>query len=96
MSRMGATPTPFKSMGDITAAGVTEANKEPRSQEESPVPQPRTASRVFLRPSPEDEAIYGYVPPNSGIGRTLRLWCLFTYPPTTCPEYFLNICITQM
>lgn len=36
MSRMGATPTPFKSTGDITAAGVTEANKEPRSQEESP------------------------------------------------------------
>jgi hypothetical protein len=27
----------------------------------STVPQPRTAPRVFLRPSPEDEAIYGYV-----------------------------------
>ncbi|XP_051056087.1 tight junction protein ZO-2 isoform X4 [Phodopus roborovskii] len=59
LSRMGATPTPFKSMGDITAASVAEANKEPRYQEETPVPQPRTAPRTFLRPSPEDEAIYG-------------------------------------
>ncbi|XP_035297793.1 tight junction protein ZO-2 isoform X5 [Cricetulus griseus] len=59
LSRMGATPTPFKSMGDITAASVSEANKEPRNQEETPVPQPRTAPRTFLRPSPEDEAIYG-------------------------------------
>ncbi|GAB1302284.1 Tight junction protein ZO-2 [Apodemus speciosus] len=58
LSRMGATHATFKSTGDISAAGVTEA-KEPRSQEESPVPQPRTAPRVFLRPSPEDEAIYG-------------------------------------
>ncbi|XP_036063974.1 tight junction protein ZO-2 isoform X5 [Onychomys torridus] len=59
LSRMGATPTPFKSMGDITAAGVAEANREPRYQEETPVPQPRAAPRTFLRPSPEDEAIYG-------------------------------------
>ncbi|XP_038199405.1 tight junction protein ZO-2 isoform X3 [Arvicola amphibius] len=59
LSRMGATPTPFKSTGDITAASVAEANKEPRYQEETPVPQPRAASRTFLRPSPEDEAIYG-------------------------------------
>ncbi|XP_040602201.1 tight junction protein ZO-2 isoform X5 [Mesocricetus auratus] len=59
LSRMGATPTPFKSTGDITAASVAEANKEPRYQEEPPVPQPRTAPRTFLRPSPEDEAIYG-------------------------------------
>ncbi|KAL6092452.1 hypothetical protein STEG23_022798 [Scotinomys teguina] len=59
LSRMGATPTPFKSMGDITAAGVAEVNKEPRYQEETPVPQPRTTPRTFLRPSPEDEAIYG-------------------------------------
>ncbi|XP_076417565.1 tight junction protein 2 isoform X8 [Peromyscus maniculatus bairdii] len=59
LSRMGATPTPFKSTGDITAAGVAEANKEPRHQEETPVPQPRAAPRTFLRPSPEDEAIYG-------------------------------------
>nr|XP_048294683.1 tight junction protein ZO-2 isoform X5 [Myodes glareolus] len=59
LSRMGATPTPFKSTGDITAASVAEANKEPRYQEETPVPQPRAAPRAFLRPSPEDEAIYG-------------------------------------
>ncbi|XP_051003071.1 tight junction protein ZO-2-like [Acomys russatus] len=58
LSRMGATPTPFKSTGDITAAGATEA-KEPKYQEEMPVPQPRTAPRTFLHPSPEDGAIYG-------------------------------------
>nr|XP_027795912.1 tight junction protein ZO-2 isoform X6 [Marmota flaviventris] len=58
LSKMGATPTPFKSSGDIAAAVVTETNKEPRYQEE-PVPQPKPAPRTFLRPSPEDEAIYG-------------------------------------
>ncbi|XP_046315317.1 tight junction protein ZO-2 isoform X1 [Marmota monax] len=58
LSKMGATPTPFKSFGDIAAAVVTETNKEPRYQEE-PVPQPKPAPRTFLRPSPEDEAIYG-------------------------------------
>ncbi|XP_075829846.1 tight junction protein 2 isoform X5 [Microtus pennsylvanicus] len=59
LSRMGATPMPFKSTGDITAASVAETNKEPRYQEETPVPQPRAAPRTFLRPSPEDEEIYG-------------------------------------
>nr|XP_040139733.1 tight junction protein ZO-2 [Ictidomys tridecemlineatus] len=58
LSKMGATPTPFKSSGDTAAAVVTETNKEPRYQEE-PVPQPKPAPRTFLRPSPEDEAIYG-------------------------------------
>nr|XP_012592328.1 tight junction protein ZO-2 isoform X3 [Microcebus murinus]XP_012592356.1 tight junction protein ZO-2 isoform X3 [Microcebus murinus] len=59
LSRMGATPTPFKSTGDIAAAVVTETNKEPRYQEEPPAPPPKAAPRTFLRPSPEDEAIYG-------------------------------------
>ncbi|XP_007936562.1 tight junction protein ZO-2 [Orycteropus afer afer] len=59
LSRMGATPTPFKSTGDIAAAIVTETNKEPRHQEEPPALQPKPAPRTFLRPSPEDEAIYG-------------------------------------
>ncbi|XP_053430556.1 tight junction protein ZO-2 isoform X2 [Nycticebus coucang] len=59
LSKMGATPTPFKSMGDIAAAVVTETNKEPRYQEEPPAPQPKATPRTFLRPSPEDEAIYG-------------------------------------
>ncbi|XP_069332532.1 tight junction protein ZO-2 isoform X2 [Eulemur rufifrons] len=59
LSRMGATPTPFKSTGDIAAAVVTETNKEPRYQEEPPTPPPKAAPRTFLRPSPEDEAIYG-------------------------------------
>nr|XP_025747460.1 tight junction protein ZO-2-like isoform X3 [Callorhinus ursinus] len=58
-SRMGATPTPFKSTGDIAAAVGTENSKEPRYQEEPPAPQPKAAPRTFLRPSPEDEAIYG-------------------------------------
>ncbi|KAM5299653.1 tight junction protein 2 isoform 3-T3 [Ctenodactylus gundi] len=59
LSRMGATPTPFKSMGDSVPAAVSETTKEPKHQEEPPVPQPRAAPRTFLRPSPEDEAIYG-------------------------------------
>uniref|UniRef100_A0A7N5P1F2 Tight junction protein 2 n=1 Tax=Ailuropoda melanoleuca TaxID=9646 RepID=A0A7N5P1F2_AILME len=58
-SRMGATPTPFKSSGDTAAALGTENSKEPRYQEEPPAPQPKAAPRTFLRPSPEDEAIYG-------------------------------------
>lgn len=33
---MGATPTPFKSTGDIAAAVGTENSKEPRYQEEPP------------------------------------------------------------
>ncbi|XP_069891801.1 tight junction protein ZO-2 isoform X1 [Dipodomys merriami] len=59
LSKMGATPTPFKSVGDITAAVAAENNKESRYQEDPPIPQPRAAPRTFLRPSPEDEAIYG-------------------------------------
>ena len=35
-SRMGATPTPFKSMGDAAAALGTENSKEPKYQEEPP------------------------------------------------------------
>ncbi|XP_074186625.1 tight junction protein 2 isoform X12 [Rhinolophus sinicus] len=58
-SRMGATPTPFKPAGDIAAAMGTETSKEPRFQEEAPAPQPKPVPRSFLRPSPEDEAIYG-------------------------------------
>uniref|UniRef100_A0A8C7B5N1 Tight junction protein 2 n=1 Tax=Neovison vison TaxID=452646 RepID=A0A8C7B5N1_NEOVI len=58
-SRMGATPTPFKALGDTAAAVGTENSKEPRYQEEPPAPQPKAAPRTFLRPSPEDEAIYG-------------------------------------
>lgn len=58
-SRMGATPTPFKPTGDIAAAVGTETSKEPRYQEEAPAPQPKPVPRTFLRPSPEDEAIYG-------------------------------------
>uniref|UniRef100_A0A667HHM9 Tight junction protein 2 n=1 Tax=Lynx canadensis TaxID=61383 RepID=A0A667HHM9_LYNCA len=55
-SRMGATPTPFKSMGDAAAALGTENSKEPKYQEELPAPQPKAAPRTFLRPSPEDES----------------------------------------
>ncbi|XP_058513394.1 tight junction protein ZO-2 isoform X2 [Ochotona princeps] len=59
LSRMGATPTPFTSSGDAAAVVLTETNKESRYQEEPPAPQPKPAPRTFLRPSPEDEAIYG-------------------------------------
>ncbi|XP_039691905.1 tight junction protein 2 isoform X2 [Pteropus medius] len=58
-SRMGATPTPFKSTGDIAAALGTETSKEPLCQEEAPAPPPKPTPRTYLRPSPEDEAIYG-------------------------------------
>ncbi|XP_068943076.1 tight junction protein ZO-2 isoform X4 [Petaurus breviceps papuanus] len=59
LSKMGATPTPFKSTGDTVTAVVPENNKEPRYQEDFPAIQPKAAPRTFLRPSPEDEAIYG-------------------------------------
>ncbi|XP_065262114.1 tight junction protein ZO-2 isoform X4 [Emys orbicularis] len=60
LSRMGAMPTPFKSTSDIAAAViVTETNKEPKYKADPPVSQPKVAPRTFLRPSPEDEAIYG-------------------------------------
>uniref|UniRef100_A0A8C3YM20 Tight junction protein 2 n=2 Tax=Catagonus wagneri TaxID=51154 RepID=A0A8C3YM20_9CETA len=58
-SKMGATPTPFKSTGDIVAAVSAEPSKEPRYQEEAPAPPPKPAPRTVLRPSPEDLAIYG-------------------------------------
>uniref|UniRef100_A0A4X2KC41 Tight junction protein 2 n=2 Tax=Vombatus ursinus TaxID=29139 RepID=A0A4X2KC41_VOMUR len=59
LSKMGATPTPFKSTGDTVTALVPENNKEPKYQEDLPISQPKAAPRTFLRPSPEDEAIYG-------------------------------------
>ncbi|KAM8803802.1 tight junction protein 2 isoform 4-T4 [Rhynchonycteris naso] len=58
-SRMGSTPTPFKCAGDLAAAVGTEASKEPRHQEEAPASQSKAVQRTFLRPSAEDEAIYG-------------------------------------
>ncbi|XP_051817769.1 tight junction protein ZO-2 isoform X2 [Antechinus flavipes] len=57
LSKMGATPTPFKPIGDIPI--VPENNKEPKYQEDFLVSQPKAAPRTFLRPSSEDEAIYG-------------------------------------
>ncbi|XP_010190799.1 PREDICTED: tight junction protein ZO-2-like, partial [Mesitornis unicolor] len=61
MSRMGAMPTPFKSTGDITtpAVTVTDANKELKYQYDPAVSQPKPVTRPVLKPSPEDEAIYG-------------------------------------
>ncbi|XP_016069752.1 PREDICTED: tight junction protein ZO-2 isoform X2 [Miniopterus natalensis] len=58
-SKMGSTPTPFKCAGDLATAAATETSKEPRQQEEAPAPPPKAVPRTFLRPSPEDEAIYG-------------------------------------
>ncbi|NWI15231.1 ZO2 protein, partial [Crypturellus soui] len=61
MSRMGAMPTPFKSTSDIAtnAATVADTSKEPKYQDDAPVSQPKPAARTILKPSPEDEAIYG-------------------------------------
>ncbi|XP_062985386.1 tight junction protein ZO-2 isoform X1 [Elgaria multicarinata webbii] len=59
LSKMGATPTPFRSTGDLTAALKPEANSEPKYQDDPPVAQPKAVPRTFLQPSPEDLAIYG-------------------------------------
>uniref|UniRef100_A0A8B9UPL4 Tight junction protein ZO-2 n=1 Tax=Anas zonorhyncha TaxID=75864 RepID=A0A8B9UPL4_9AVES len=61
MSRMGAMPTPFKSTGDIASSAVTvvDTNKEPKYQDDTAVSQPKPVARTILKPSPEDEAIYG-------------------------------------
>ncbi|XP_045047145.2 tight junction protein ZO-2 isoform X2 [Desmodus rotundus] len=58
-SKMGSTPTPFKCAEDVAAVVGTEPSKEPKYQEEAPAPQSKAVPRTFLRPSPEDEAIYG-------------------------------------
>ncbi|NXW11101.1 ZO2 protein, partial [Fregetta grallaria] len=61
MSRMGAMPTPFKSTGDIATPAVTvvDTNKELKYQDVSAASQPKPVTRTILKPSPEDEAIYG-------------------------------------
>ncbi|XP_014807132.1 PREDICTED: tight junction protein ZO-2 isoform X1 [Calidris pugnax] len=61
MSRMGAMPTPFKSTGDIATPAVTvvDTNKELKYQDDPAVSQPKAVPRTILKPSPEDEAIYG-------------------------------------
>ncbi|XP_060136026.1 tight junction protein ZO-2 isoform X1 [Zootoca vivipara] len=59
LSKMGATPTPFRSTSDVTAALISETNSEPKYQDDPPVVQPKPAPRTFLQPSPEDLAIYG-------------------------------------
>ncbi|XP_064260104.1 tight junction protein ZO-2 isoform X3 [Passer domesticus] len=61
MSRMGAMPTPFKSTGDIAAPAATavDSNKELKYQDDPAVAQPKAVTRTILKPSPEDEAIYG-------------------------------------
>ncbi|NXS60213.1 ZO2 protein, partial [Brachypteracias leptosomus] len=61
MSRMGAMPTPFKSTGDIatSAVAVVDTNKELKYQDDPAVSQQKAVPRTILKPSPEDEAIYG-------------------------------------
>ncbi|NWH77476.1 ZO2 protein, partial [Piaya cayana] len=61
ISRMGAVPTPFKSTGDDVTPAVTvvDANKELKYQDDPAASQPKAVSRTILKPSPEDEAIYG-------------------------------------
>ncbi|XP_009584305.1 PREDICTED: tight junction protein ZO-2 isoform X3 [Fulmarus glacialis] len=61
LSRMGAMPTPFKSTGDVATPAVTvvDTNKELKYQDDLAVSQPKAVTRTILKPSPEDEAIYG-------------------------------------
>ncbi|XP_074021750.1 tight junction protein 2 isoform X5 [Numenius arquata] len=61
MSRIGAMPTPFKSTSDIATPAVTvvDTNKELKYQDDPAVSQPKAVPRTILKPSPEDEAIYG-------------------------------------
>ncbi|XP_074935099.1 tight junction protein 2 isoform X3 [Phalacrocorax aristotelis] len=60
MSRMGAMPTPFKSTSDIaTPVMVVDTKKELKYQDDPAVSQPQAVTRTILKPSPEDEAIYG-------------------------------------
>ncbi|XP_069481875.1 tight junction protein ZO-2-like isoform X2 [Ambystoma mexicanum] len=65
LARMGAMPTPFKAVAIDEAPalpaspGITETNKEQKYTDDSTDYQPKPVPKVFLRPSPEDEEIYG-------------------------------------
>uniref|UniRef100_A0A1W7RCI5 Tight junction protein 2 n=1 Tax=Agkistrodon contortrix contortrix TaxID=8713 RepID=A0A1W7RCI5_AGKCO len=59
LSKMGAMPTPFRSTVDSTAALIPETNSQVKYQDDLPVVHSKPATRVFLQPSPEDQAIYG-------------------------------------
>ncbi|KAM6468336.1 tight junction protein 2 isoform 1-T1 [Liasis olivaceus] len=59
LSKMGAMPTPFRSTVDSTAALIPETNSQVKYQDDPPVVHPKPVSRIFLQPSPEDQAIYG-------------------------------------
>lgn len=54
-SRMGATPTPFKSSGDTAAAIGTENSKEPRYQEEPPGEGPLNVFKSVCLVIPEGD-----------------------------------------
>ncbi|KAM4808497.1 tight junction protein 2 [Rhinophrynus dorsalis] len=66
LAKMGAMPTPFRAMSRAetpppvsVSPVVTETSTENASLDEEPVHQPVATHKVFLRPSPEDEEIYG-------------------------------------
>ncbi|XP_063311130.1 tight junction protein ZO-2 isoform X2 [Pelobates fuscus] len=69
LAKFGAIPTPFKAMNSAEPSpvvsgrvAVTEPSKDKSVLEDAPVlavQPPVTASKIFLRPSPEDEEIYG-------------------------------------
>ncbi|XP_070794732.1 tight junction protein ZO-2 [Pituophis catenifer annectens] len=59
LSKMGAMPTPFRSTVDSTAALIPETNSHVKYQDDLPVVHSKAATRIFLQPSPEDQAIYG-------------------------------------
>ncbi|KAG8130624.1 hypothetical protein E2320_017309 [Naja naja] len=59
LSKMGAMPTPFRSTLDSPAALIPETNSQVKYQDDPPVVHSKPATRIFLQPNPEDQAIYG-------------------------------------
>ncbi|XP_041104511.1 tight junction protein ZO-2-like isoform X1 [Polyodon spathula] len=63
LARMGAMPTPFRSTGDLTAAlddlSRVEKPREEKPREQEPLAAVNVAPKIYLRPSLEDEEIYG-------------------------------------
>ncbi|XP_006004284.1 tight junction protein ZO-2a isoform X6 [Latimeria chalumnae] len=59
LAKMGAMPTPFKATNDIPAALADLDREAEYPEEDSTAYRARVVPKVFLRPSPEDEEIYG-------------------------------------
>ncbi|NWU94900.1 ZO2 protein, partial [Upupa epops] len=59
MSRMGAMPTPFRSTADLATPATVDTNKELKYRDDPAAAEPKAVTRTILKPSSEDEAIYG-------------------------------------